>query len=164
MRTESGTISCISVTNSEIIQNFLNMAESFSGTVLNKRIPSLEFGSSKFIATVNVNVEGLPTATLNATQKQDGAWLEGLIGKNYAFVQNMREHDLPIIARNHLENGISTNLWYEEFVPHGSIFYTAILTPEKDCKLDFTQPIQIGGNASIGYGFTKIEEISLSNL
>ena len=29
---------------------------------------------------------------------------------------------LPVMARNHLENGISDNLWYEEVVPYKSIF------------------------------------------
>ena len=164
MRAENGAASCTNVTTAEMLQNFLNTVEDFSGKSLGKTVPALDFGSSQFLATENVGVEGLPTAVLTDEQKQGGVWIEKLIGKNYAFAPNLRDYDLPIIARNNLENGISTNLWYEEFVPHGSVLYMVVLTPEKDCKLDFSEPVQIGGNASVGYGFTKIEEIDLDTL
>lgn len=164
MRTDGGSISCINITTAEILQCFLNTVEDFSGKSCVNQIPKLDFGSSQFLATANVDVEGLPTAALNDNQKQCSAWIENLIGKNYAFAPNLKDYDLPIIARNNLENGISTNLWYEEFVPYGSVFYMVILTPEKECKLDFSKPVQIGGNASVGYGFSKIEEIDPSTL
>ena len=74
---------------------------------------------------------------------------------------------LPVIARNNLENGQSTNLWYEEIVPRQSRFYFISGQGEKH-GANFIQKleadnIQIGGNASIGYGFTKISEIGGSN-
>ena len=174
MRTANGDTACINVTTAEMLQNFLSTVEDFSGEKLDKKVPSLKFGltksnsenskSVKFFATSNVDVEGMETQPLSDTQKSESAWVKKLIGENYAFVQNMEDYDLPIIARNHLANGISTNLWYEEFVPHGSVFYMVVLTPEKDCKLAFSEPVQIGGNASVGYGFTKIEEINLGTL
>lgn len=164
MRAESGNASCVNVTTAEMMQNFLSSIEDFGGKTPDKKVPTLNFGTAQFLATSAAGVEGLETAALNAAQKQEGAWMEDLIGKNYAFSKNMRDYDLPIIARNNLENGISTNLWYEEFVPHGSVFYMVILTPEEKCGLDFTKPVQIGGNASVGYGFTKIEEIDWKTL
>ena len=39
---------------------------------------------------------------------------------------------LPVIARNNLENGISKNLWYEEVVPHESIFTFAVITDDNN--------------------------------
>ena len=72
---------------------------------------------------------------------------------------------LPVIARNCLENGVSKNLWYEEVVPRESIFYTGIINSQntekfKDfCKKLEDNLIQIGANATIGYGFTKFEEV-----
>lgn len=164
MRTDSGAMSCINVTTAEIMQNFLETLNDFGGKTEGKTVPVINFKDSEFLATVDVGVEGLVTGTLTEEQKKETAWMKPLIGKDFAFVRNLREFDLPIIARNYLENGISQNLWYEEFVPHGSVFYMMILTPEKDCALDFSQPIQIGGNASVGYGFCKIEEIHLSAL
>ena len=163
MRTEGGSASCVNVTTAELVCNFLNDVQDFSGKSLGKSVPALNFGSAKFLATANVGVEGMETGVLSAAQKSECTWIKNLVG-DYAFAQNMRDYDLPIIARNNLENGISTNLWYEEFVPHGSVFYMVILTPEKDCKLQFSNPVQIGGNASVGYGFTKIEKIDLGAL
>lgn len=34
----------------------------------------------------------------------------------------LRDLPLPVLARNQLEDGISKNLWYEQVVPHKSIF------------------------------------------
>lgn len=90
------------------------------------------------------------------------------IGDNPAlFYQNdfkeLCKH-LPVIARNHLENGQSKNLFYEEVVPRESRFVFFISKDEEyrddfDCLIN-QKIIQIGGNASIGYGYTKIEKIS----
>jgi CRISPR-associated protein Cmr4 len=79
---------------------------------------------------------------------------------------------LPVIARNKLDNGKSVNLWYEEVLPRQSILVTALseytLFDEGDRK-DFegafnklhqtldSDLIQIGGNASIGYGLCRFE-------
>lgn len=67
---------------------------------------------------------------------------------------------LPVIARNRL--GENKNLWYEEVVPHKTLFVTFIgtnnenATFEADLKSDI---IQIGANSSIGYGLTKFHNI-----
>jgi CRISPR-associated protein Cmr4 len=76
--------------------------------------------------------------------------------------------DLPVIARNQLENGISQNLWYEEIVPRQSRFYFILLTPKGDRYADdFTailenNLIQIGANATVGYGFCSIKKYARS--
>lgn len=84
---------------------------------------------------------------------------ENITGFKYAC------ENLPVIARNHLESGQSVNLWYEEIVPHKTEFITAIQYPAEDVNItDFNNNlhnsiVQIGGNASVGYGlclFTKI--------
>lgn len=75
--------------------------------------------------------------------------------------------NLPVIARNQLENGVSQNLWYEEVVPRQTRFFTLMSVPDNDPDFNcFEQTlcgsnIQIGGNATIGYGqvrFSKIKE------
>ena len=164
MRTNSGAYTNINVTTAEIMQNFLNDIADLNKEVINKTIPEMNFKTSKFIATANVGIEGFETTEMTSEQKNATAWIKELVGDNYAFTDDMREYDLPIIARNHLNNGISDNLWYEEFVPHGSVFYMIILTPDEKFELDFESPIQIGGNASVGYGFTNIKKIDLATL
>ncbi|GHU75949.1 hypothetical protein FACS189414_1060 [Bacteroidia bacterium] len=70
--------------------------------------------------------------------------------------------DLPIIARNHLDNGTSVNLFYEEVVPSQTVFVTTIesgddvLTEAINDKV-----IQIGAGATIGRGYCKF--IKLEN-
>ena len=94
--------------------------------------------------------------------------LETLIGPNPALFHDEDFKDiascLPVIARNNLENGESKNLWYEEIVPHQARFFCIIGNGthhagefEKVLKQDI---IQIGANASIGYGFTKITKFN----
>lgn len=76
---------------------------------------------------------------------------------------------LPIIARNSLDNGQSTNLWYEEVVPRESRFVFFVAAPEAlagsyvDSGEDFRKNIvgktvQIGANATVGYGYCKITQ------
>ena len=73
---------------------------------------------------------------------------------------SLLEIDLPIVARNQLDNGISKNLWYEEIVPHQSVFYTIVMGPDEQMrefnKQVHNQVIQFGGNASVGCGYTKV--------
>ncbi|MCL4539191.1 MAG: RAMP superfamily CRISPR-associated protein, partial [Bacteroidetes bacterium] len=71
---------------------------------------------------------------------------------------------LPVIARNNLENGLSKNLWYEEVVPRESRFYFFVSRPEgldlfEEAlnRPEINHKVQIGGNASIGYGLCKLE-------
>lgn len=73
-------------------------------------------------------------------------------------------HHLPVIARNHLESGQSTNLWYEQVLPRQTRFAFTLLRPDalthaKDFDTRLTQKgyVQIGANASVGYGYCNIE-------
>lgn len=84
---------------------------------------------------------------------------------------NMKKINLPIIARNQLDNGISQNLWYEEVVPHETIFYTAIISDgtddgnnamnEFEKYINNNNLVQFGGNATIGYGLTHINKMEV---
>lgn len=68
---------------------------------------------------------------------------------------------LPIVARNNLTE--KRNLWYEEFVPHQSVFVFAVLGKREPLDV-FNRvvsggTVQFGGNASVGYGLTKVTPI-----
>ena len=72
------------------------------------------------------------------------------------------DDNLPIIARNVLENGESKNLWYEQVLPAETVLYTIIQEKGEDLKNALTQEgklVQIGANATIGYGYCKFELI-----
>ena len=90
--------------------------------------------------------------------------LNELIGENWALMSTemLRSIDLPVQAHNVLENGISKNLWYEQNVPHQSIFYLLISRPDENSKLDAilgSNPVvQFGAGATTGYGYVKIEK------
>lgn len=68
------------------------------------------------------------------------------------------DDNLPIIARNVLDNGESKNLWYEQVLPAETVLYT-IIQDNKDelAKALDGQIVQIGANATIGYGYCKFE-------
>lgn len=76
--------------------------------------------------------------------------------KNKDFEELCSDDNLPIIARNCLENGESSNLWYEQVLPAQSVLATIIQTKSAD-DLDKLKNaiVQIGANATIGYGYCK---------
>lgn len=70
---------------------------------------------------------------------------------------------LPIVARNQLENGESRNLWYEELLPRATRFWFMLMRPQVQAHAGEFQrhltssTIQIGANASVGHGFTRVQ-------
>lgn len=70
--------------------------------------------------------------------------------------------DLPVMAHNVLEDGISKNLWYEQYVPHESVFGILVIAPDGDKSFENAiakRPVvQFGAGATIGCGFTKLEK------
>lgn len=81
------------------------------------------------------------------------------------FRELCSDEELPVISRNNLENGQSANLWYEQVLPKHSVLVFAIMGNEKDdafkafCSDLNGAQVQIGANATIGYGFCLIKEI-----
>lgn len=99
----------------------------------------------------------------------DASGLHPYLGKRIALLSNdsFRElaKELPIIARNYLENGISKNLWYEEVVPREARFYTLISRHEDNDELNtFIDSkkclVQLGANATVGYGLCQFQKLN----
>ena len=104
----------------------------------------------------NIEIEGI---------KPESSWKCNPIEKLLFEIneEQFKNIDLPVMARNKLNNGESKNLWYEEVVPHESIFAFPIIANDKDEQIFQyfidqinNKIIQIGGNASIGYGLCKV--------
>lgn len=76
------------------------------------------------------------------------------------FKELCDDESLPIIARNCLENGESVNLWYEQVLPAKSVLAAIIATGgEKDLDFLNGKIVQIGANATIGYGYCKFVKL-----
>lgn len=70
------------------------------------------------------------------------------------------DENLPIIARNVLDNGISKNLWYEQVLPSRTILYAVTIDEDETlAKTINGKIIQIGANATIGYGYCKFTKV-----
>ena len=105
-------------------------------------------------------VEGIETKPYE--DEKTRVLLEKLIGPSFAVLENKfwKEQEYPMIARNCLnDQGISENLWYEEIVPHESVFYFPVLADNNyidEFKNTMENIIQFGANASLGYGLAKV--------
>lgn len=106
------------------------------------------------------------------------AKLEKIFGGPLAVINGLAFNDLcdalPVVSRNSLENGVSSNLFYEEILPRKSRLGFFFSEPDKllnandaeEIRKKFdrfkeyltNEPVQIGANASIGYGACIIEE------
>lgn len=86
-----------------------------------------------------------------------------VILSNEEFSEQCDNENLPIIARNVLDNGESKNLWYEQVVPAESVFYTIIdnngLSGLDEILKEDTF-VQIGANATIGYGYCLFKNLT----
>lgn len=159
------------VTTPIILQNFLETLETF-------KIPENSIQGIDEIKEMANQTPGAGKALIHGeiSEKIEDWDMESnmaipekspIIGENIALVSKEDfdefSNRLPVIARNHLENGQSTNLWYEEIVPRESLFYFVVgfgQEHQNDFETAITNSnVQIGANASIGYGFTKITKI-----
>jgi len=166
-------------TSPKAITQFIDFIETFS----------LKFENTdalKKVGSYNKNEilvkEGTPTIEdqkAKSSNEFNFEVLENLLGENVAIIPNKVFEellkDLPVIARNSLENGESKNLWYEEVLPRESKLFTVISEPTYLNNLDekkltnafdrfseyltSSDTIHLGANASIGYGVTVFEEL-----
>lgn len=181
MRASMGKKSFYMITTKTMLIQFFNLYNSIIDNKedIFKEIEALDSDKSYYLAKEShekIEVEGilikdpLPSKSSPSKLKE---FIRNSIAKDAIILPDnaLREISLPILARNQLENGISKNLWYEEVVPHDSIFYTFLLsngTSSGDTglktlinRLSSNSLIQFGGNATIGCGLTKVERWEL---
>lgn len=157
LRISKGNGYFLKVTSKEIINQFHDFLSNFSIDTLklDKEIKeNIVYTTAK---NSNIEVEGLKVTTIDEQK------LVELFGCDIGIISdnNFKQFDLPVLARNRLENGISKNLWFEEVVPSNSVFYFVALIPDDLYDLFNLdgEIVQFGANASIGYGYCKIVEV-----
>lgn len=80
---------------------------------------------------------------------------------------DLKSIDLPVMAHNVLEDGTSKNLWYEQYVPHESVFGIIIIAPDGDKSFEDAiadkknAVVQFGAGKTTGNGFTKLEKLEV---
>ncbi len=161
----SNEFSFIRVTTPEIINTFIDTVSDFGFDLGVNKID--ENFSEDIIFLSNkpgIYIEGDEDKN-KAGNMENASYqtLTKLFGEgNYALVKSLNDFKLPVTARNKL--GKNNHLWYEEYVPHHSVFYMMIMS-EKDIESRFIpELVQFGGNASIGYGYTKITPFNITKL
>jgi len=125
--------------------------------MMNKRVQLFD---DTFNYVVEKNISDRPVVVLADKKKKDNQGREITVTADKQFEDKCSDDNLPIIARNVLDNGESKNLWYEQVLPAETVLYTIIQENGNDLAnaLD-GQIVQIGANATIGYGYCKFELI-----
>ena len=104
---------------------------------------------------------------LGDNEKETVLRLANVLETNQCSYEDFKKYsnndELPVIARNCLENGVSKNLWYEQVLPRKSRLAFFILHDDGEINKAFdyaitSVPVQIGANASVGYGICVIKK------
>ena len=157
----SNSTSSVLVVSVDSINRYINMLKALKYKVDIEPINAPDFGNNQFLtnSTENIKVEAENTGKIPSQLVDELKKLGGIFDGVYAIVNNFNNYDLPVVARNYLEKGVSKNLWYEEVVPHGSILYFAVISPDDFAGYTIPEFVQFGGNASIGCGYTQVTAI-----
>lgn len=144
----------------DFISDYMDMLKDLDISIdgMDEEIPFPEEGMVSSVS--DIKIEGMET------EQKSSSLMTALLGEKWALASSktLEQCALPVQARNVLkENGTSDNLWYEEVVPHKSIFHMIIITPKEENLLDSYingKIIQFGADASIGYGLCKVKKLN----
>jgi CRISPR-associated RAMP protein, cmr4 family len=185
MRVSLGDYSYCLVTTPDLIRTMLDTFRDF-GVKTYRGISISDFNSESAFDNI-FNREGIHGSVYYSKgniQEIEGYGVDSCIESNNAIFKMLSDIaegvpvaimknevfqmiDLPIVARNHLIDGKSNNLWYEELVPHQSRFYFITLWEGNNENIIYKYiieeipkiPISFGGNNSIGNGYCSIEVV-----
>ena len=158
----NAAIPSVSVTADDLLRDFLTQTANFGiNKYTNVNLPKLTFDKDINFLT-NVGSITIEDETVGVLDTNYAAAAATILASEFAVAKNLSGYALPVVAHNKLEHGESKNLWYEEYVPHGSVFWFMVLTPDEKNELNLENQtmLQFGANASIGYGFVKITKLA----
>ena len=127
-----------------------------------EKLSDIDFGENSFLTNLeeDVQVEGEPTGKLSDKTLGQLEKLRDVIGDNFAVAKTFDGYDLPVFSRTRLNDGKSgMGLWFEEVVPHESVFFFGVICPDDAKEMNMPTVAQIGGNTSTGCGFVKITKL-----
>lgn len=172
LRVSDGTVSYVLTTSDELITQQVKLfndlsIEDIKGNSIENFSVKVDENDILVSHPGEINeVEGIPVKPFDISNAYEV--IEALIAPSFAIgdANFFGNQDYPFMVRNCLdENGISKNLWYEEVLPHESVLYFAVMADVKyinEFKKAMENVIQFGGNASIGYGFAKLQCVAES--
>jgi CRISPR-associated protein Cmr4 len=185
----SDKIAYFNVTSPALLNGLIETAAMLDSTITQKAeienvIKALTNGTKAVHFVAGVEKATLENTEIVANKGEKNQALESLLGENLAIVTNniavtngfpndlfgvlCDDFHLPVMARNNLENGQSQNLWYEQVLPRQTRFFCSVLYPanEQDVfdefhklLIDAKTVVQIGANASIGYGRCQFQPL-----
>lgn len=121
-------------------------------------------GNQEFNEDQKAAVEML-AEVFNFDNKFDAVLINGCKFLNIPKIE-WEKFDVVLTDRSKAKKPITQNLWYEELVPHGSVFYFSVIRHDdknesKDEPIKLEGIFQFGGHASLGYGYTNVSKISI---
>jgi len=159
-----------------LLQKFLDVVTKDFGFTNNDKVKALqtEIGLIKSNVQTYPEIIGQQIANLKIEDFEDVrnevvnvSELRKLLGSGIVILSDddmkyqCSDYALPVLARNCLDNGQSTNLWYEQVIPRKTAFYFLAenLTAGNNTFGVTDNLVQIGGNATVGYGRCAIKSL-----
>jgi len=140
---------------------YFNVLDQINDTLL-QDAKAIQFDTgSSVLEDADIKADHIP-AIIGLAKLNEIAGNELAIARDTEFAELISDFHLPVIARNNLTDGRSSNLWYEQVLPSETRFWFGVLYPDNDQEFEKFEtilqahPVQIGANASIGYGFCSI--------
>lgn len=168
MRASKGNKSFYMVTCPGMLEQLFVLEKSLRGKEYENLRGEIK-GLQECIRTCKEEIEVEGFASVNTMESEQlKKFLKEWIGEDVIVLteEKMRRYRYPVQARNCLNNGKSENLWYEEYVPHGALFYFyALSMQKKEGIAEFAKNIsknplaQFGANATVGFGLAQVEEV-----
>ncbi len=170
-------------TSKSRLLHIMNMIETFepqNGSAIKGELQKvLNNLTDESVVSFNQNLDGAVVGDLGAEVKvvykninDKLNALSTVLGENLIILKDedlkllCSDDYLPVISRNNLEDGQSKNLWYEQVLPKYSRLIFALTGEDKQFDVFCTEMnnslVQIGANATIGYGLCKLSNVCVN--
>ncbi len=165
VRVSNGKPSYVLATTPDLLRHIGNKMTAFGIQNPFEGIPEPTDSAVITGADCTDEIEGINTKKADGTQNYCKE-LKNFFGtENWAIMSptQLKNIDLPVMAHNVLKDGLSQNLWYEQVVPHESVFGLIIIASDENSAFESVIKngtiVQFGAGATTGNGFVKMERL-----